>query len=63
MAAMFQSVTSAVTTENSGMTGLATRKTVAETKDSSRQGVAVEELLQRIQSFDGRNEVELVWHL
>ena len=42
MAAMNQSVTSAVTTENSGLTGLATREPVAETKDSGGQGDAVE---------------------
>ena len=62
-AAMNQSVTSAVTKENSGLPGLATREPVAESKDSGRQGDAVEELLQRIQSFDGRNEVEREWHL
>ena len=63
MAAMNQSVTSAVTTENSGLPGLETREPVAESKDSGRQGDAVEELLHRIQSFDGRNEVEREWHL
>ena len=63
MAAMNQSVTSAVTTANSGLPGLETREPVAERKDSGRQGDAVEKLLQEIQSFDGRNEVEREWHL